>query len=126
MKIIKRLMPVILVLGLSACTSPTANMPQASISQLSNNQLCQLQGAYMFEPKLEVEIGKRNLNCDPAFNHCLQQGTKPNTPQMLLCMTQIRENWELKRQAKIREQELKDENRRLKLKEDAYRLNKRR
>ena len=82
----------------TACASPAQNMSVEQVSQLSDVQLCQLRGAYMYEPKTETEIGRRNLNCHPAYLECSNQGLQNGTPEMTLCARQLQEKWELQRQ----------------------------
>jgi hypothetical protein len=95
-------LPVIAILGLSGCASPAVDMTQQQVSSLSDDQLCNLKNSYSWESKTEVEIGTRNLNCDPAYRQCLLQGFKKNTPEITLCTKQVNENWEL--QNKLEEQ----------------------
>ena len=108
----KLILPIILILGLAACASPAVNMSPEQVSQLSNDQLCQLKNSYAWEQKTEVEIGKRNLNCDPIYNQCRYQGHEDGSPQLASCMQQIRENLRLKQQMQAQQQEMERQQRR--------------
>lgn len=90
--------PIAITLLLSGCESPATSMTQEQVSGLSNEQLCSLKSSYPWEQKTELEIGKRNLNCDPAYNECLGRGNQPNTPAMTTCIIQVRENWALQQE----------------------------
>jgi|GEM_PF-2578527 len=88
---------------LTGCASPAAKMSQRDITNLSNQQLCGLNNNYGWEEKTQIEIGRRNLNCDPVFNECANRGLKPNTPEIALCMNQIHQTLDL--QAQVRKQQ---------------------
>jgi hypothetical protein len=103
MKRIGKYLIVCAVMGLAACASPAAQMSPQQISSLSNQQLCDLQNNYLWDQNTEIEIGRRNLNCDPIYNECLLRGMKPDGPEMALCMNQIRETQAL--QAKVAQQQ---------------------
>jgi hypothetical protein len=94
---------------LSGCMSPAARMSQEDISSLSNQQLCGLNNSYGWEEKTQIEIGRRNLNCDPVFNECLNRGSKPNTPEMALCTNQIRQTMQLEEQVKRQQKTLESQ-----------------
>lgn len=100
-----------LTLMVVGCASPAVNMTPEQISMLSDNQLCQLQSSYGWEAKTETEIGRRQLNCDPAYRTCIAQGYTPNTPEANGCAVQMRENWALQEKIKQQEAELKEQQR---------------
>lgn len=91
---------------LTGCESPAARMSPRDIASLSNQQLCVLNNGYGWEEKTQIEIGRRNLNCDPVFNECVSRGIKPNTSDMALCMNEIRQTQALESQVKKQESEL--------------------
>lgn len=91
---------------LSACGSPAKQMTPQQISMLSNQQLCELKNRYAWEQNTEIEIGRRNLNCDPAFNECIEKGNKPNTPAMGICVEQTRKIWALQRELERKEDKI--------------------
>jgi hypothetical protein len=95
---------------LYGCASPAQQMTPQQVSMLANKQLCDLHNAYPWEQKTEMEIGRRNLNCDPAFNECLNQGNKPGTPAMGLCVSQLRQSWELQRQVQQQQRQIEQNN----------------
>lgn len=65
--------------------SPTRDMTEEQISHLSDERLCDLQSRSQFEPKLEVEIGKRDIECTKEFLACKRQGYTPKTPTFENC-----------------------------------------
>lgn len=85
----KHLLGAFALLILAACSSmmdsPTKNMTAEQISFLSDERLCELQANSNFEPKLEVELGKRNVECTQEFLSCKRQGYKPGTPTFQNC-----------------------------------------
>lgn len=99
--------PVAACLLLNGCESPAASMTPQQVSQLSNDQLCDLKNSYPWEQNTELEVGKRNLICDPAYNQCLGQGNKPDSPNMTTCINQLRENWALQEELGRKEQQLR-------------------
>lgn len=101
----KRLL-LISLLSLTACTSPAVTMTQAQVASLSNQQLCDLKNTYPYEQKTEVEIGRRNLNCDPVFNYCRIQGIEPNTPAMGMCIRNVHEQAAMEQQIQIQQSQL--------------------
>lgn len=74
-----------LILTACAGVSPTDTMTPEQISSLSDERLCSLQSHYDFEPKLEVEIGKRDIECTEEFLSCKRQGYIQKTPQFENC-----------------------------------------
>lgn len=76
-------------IALAACSttqvSPTKTMTEEQISHLSDETLCDLQSSSQFEPKLEVEIGKRDLECTKEFLACKRKGFTPKTPTFENC-----------------------------------------
>ncbi len=108
MKAIQRnqALSMIALLCLGACQSPAVGMSPQELSSLSNEQLCSLQLSYPWEQKTEMEIGRRNLNCDPAFNQCLGQGHQPSSPGMTSCINQVRENWRLQKQVEDQQRQM--------------------
>jgi len=93
------------VLGLAACASPAAQMTPEQISSLSNQQLCNLKNNYLWDQNTEVEIGRRNLNCDPVYNECVQRGAESG-PELSLCMNQIRDKQVMEQKIAQQEAEL--------------------
>lgn len=85
-----------LLLGLSACASPTFNMSDAQIRALSDDQLCSFHNNYRAEARAEAEIAARGLNCDRFYRECLARGNKPNTQAMDFCMDILRQNERLR------------------------------
>ncbi len=86
MKIILSLMCLMILTACAAIMdSPTKNMTAEQISYLSDERLCELQGNSNFEPKLEVEIGKRDIECTKEFLSCKRQGYTPKTPTFENC-----------------------------------------
>lgn len=79
----------VILIVLAGCASmqqsPTKNMTAEQISYLSDERLCDLQANSQFEPKLEVEIGKRDIECTKEFLSCKRQGYKPKTPTFENC-----------------------------------------
>lgn len=100
---------IFLLFILSGCGSPAQQMTPQQISMLSNEQLCQLKNSYPWEQNTEIEIGRRNLNCDPAYNECIGRGNKPNTPAMAMCINQLRENWAMKKELEKKDAQLKQQ-----------------
>lgn len=78
-----------ILLVLAGCStvqlSPTKDMTEEQISHLSDERLCDLQANSQFEPKLEVEIGKRDIECTKEFLACKRQGYTPKTPTFENC-----------------------------------------
>lgn len=96
-----------LELLLAGCVeSPAKTMTPQQISSLSNTQLCELSNNYEWDQNTEIEIGKRDLICDPAYIECSNQGHALGTPAMALCMDQLRENWALQEQVQEQQEEL--------------------
>ena len=60
-------------------------MPEAQIAQLTDEKLCELSKGYDFEPKLEAEIGRRDLECTDEYLSCKRQGYQPRTPAFENC-----------------------------------------
>lgn len=81
---------------LSGCASPTFYMPTAQIVSLGDDELCRYKNNYRDETKLEAEIARRNLNCDPYYRQCLVQGNLPGTQAMDFCTDILRENRRLR------------------------------
>lgn len=75
---------------LTGCASPAERMSPTQVASLSDLQLCQLNNGYNFEQKTYVEIGRRGLNCDPAHVVCASRGIHDKTPEMDLCVGQVR------------------------------------
>lgn len=95
-----------LALLVAACASPAEHMSMQEVSTLSDKQLCDLKRMYRWEKKTELEIGRRNLNCDPDYIECASRGVKPNSPEMAVCIDQLRENRELKEKIEAQQREL--------------------
>lgn len=98
-----------LVLGLNACTSPAVNMTEYQVSQLSDLQLCQLKNSYAYEQKTEIELGKRNLNCHPAYMQCRQSGYDNNSQEIHTCAQNLADRWALEKKLADKERELEFE-----------------
>lgn len=107
----KKLIIISSALLLGACASPAQNMSPQQVSQLSDLQLCQLKNSYAYEQKTEIEIGKRNLNCHPAYMECASRGLKNGTPEMSLCANQVQENWAMQQRIQEQERELERQRR---------------
>ena len=88
---IKFFVPSLLLL-LTACASPTFEMTPAQVASLSDDQICKYDNNYRDETKLELEIAKRNLNCDPYYRTCLKQGNAPGSQAIKFCQDVLREN----------------------------------
>jgi hypothetical protein len=102
--IMKRYLQLLPLIILSACASPAAQMTPEQVSNLSNQQLCELTWNYPYEQKTQVEIGKRKINCDPVYIECDNSGVKPGTPGFMLCMKNVQERNELAQQAQTQAQ----------------------
>jgi hypothetical protein len=100
------LLALALIIPLTGCESPAARMSPHDIASLSNQQLCSLNNSYGWEEKTQIEIGRRNLNCDPIFNECINRGTKQNTPEMALCINQIHQTLALQEQLEEQQRDL--------------------
>lgn len=103
---IKNYLLIFAVLSLTACVSPAAQMTPEQLSTLSNQQLCNLKNNYLWDQNTEIEVGRRNLNCDPIYNECLLRGAEPNGAEMALCMNQIREQQAMQRTINQQQAEL--------------------
>ncbi len=84
------------MLLLAACASPTFQMSPEQIATLSDDQLCAYKNNYRNETKLELEIGRRQLNCNRFYRECLNRGNQPGTQAMAFCMDLVRENERLR------------------------------
>lgn len=102
----KRLLSLACIMLVAACASPAEQMTMQEVSQLSDKQLCELKRTYRWEKKTELEIGKRNLNCDPDYIECSSRGVKPNSPEMAVCIDHLRENRALKEKLEQQQREL--------------------
>jgi hypothetical protein len=100
-----------LCLVLTACQSPTATMHPQQVSQLSNQQLCNLKNSYPWEQNLELELGKRGLNCDPDFNECRNRGIDTSSPAMASCINDIREKRQLQREMQQQQMQMQQQQR---------------
>lgn len=105
----RKLLSISLTLIVSSCVSPATNMSPDQISQLSSQQLCELRNTYGWEQKTEIEIGKRDLNCDPDYNECLAKGADPKTPAMAYCIKEIQEKRAMKNKIAKQEYEIKQQ-----------------
>lgn len=106
----KRLTTILTITMLSGCaTSPALQMSPEQVSMLSNAQLCELHNNYSPVSTTEVEIGRRNLNCDPAINECIGRGNKMGTPAMALCVQDLRQSWAMQRQLQQQDQQLQQQ-----------------
>lgn len=103
---VKKFTALSLVILLGACSSPAQNMTEHQISQLSDIQLCQLKSSYAYEPKTEVEIGKRQINCHPAYLECEQKGFKRGTAELSICADQLVKQAELQKKIDQQQKEL--------------------
>lgn len=92
----KKLLILSVALSLGACASPTFEMTPAQVASLSDDQLCKYENNYRDETKLDLEISRRNLNCDRFFRACLKQGNQPGTKAMSFCQDVLRENERLR------------------------------
>ncbi|PZO86701.1 MAG: hypothetical protein DI626_05805 [Micavibrio aeruginosavorus] len=81
----KKFVPFLLLILVSACASPAKDMTAEQVSHLSDEQLCDMSKSYAFEAKIEVEIGKRDLQCTDEYLACKRQGYKPRTPDFENC-----------------------------------------
>ncbi len=70
------------LLVLSACASPLTDQ---EISGLSNEQLCTVSRSNP-DPRLDAEIKRKGLDCDPATLNCKAQGLKKNTKEFSSCV----------------------------------------
>jgi len=102
----KKIITLSTIILLGACASPAQNMTSDEVSQLSDLQLCQFKNTYAYEQKTEIEIGKRNLNCDPAYMECASRGLKNSTPEMSLCVKQVQDNWDMQQKLQAQQAEL--------------------
>lgn len=102
-------LPLILTLFVAACASPATKMTEHQVSQLSDLQLCQLKNSYSYEQKTEVEIGKRNLNCHPAYMQCRQNGYDNNSQEIHTCAQNLADRWALEKELAEKERELEFE-----------------
>lgn len=64
---------------------PTEKMTKEEVSQLSSLQLCRYKRNYADETKLEIELGKRDLDCSDEGLYCLKRGIEPMNPQYESC-----------------------------------------
>lgn len=110
----KKLAAIFFVALLGACASPAQNMTEHQISQLSDIQLCQLKRAYAYEPKTEVEIGKRKVNCHPAYLECEQKGFKRGTAELSICADQLVKQADLQKKIDQQQKELERQERQIK------------
>jgi len=86
------------LIGLVGCTSPIADMSPAQVAQLTDDQLCGYRNYYPYDQNTELEIGRRNLNCDPATRSCMKRGLNEGSPELNLCVTELRNKWALESQ----------------------------
>ncbi len=87
-----RLLAIGAIVCVTGCASPAVEMTPQQISQLTDQQICNLHNGFTWETKTELEIGRRNLNCDPDFNLCVARGIDPrNTPVITSCMQDIQD-----------------------------------
>lgn len=106
----KKTTAILTTILLAGCvTSPAVQMTSQEVSQLSNRQLCELRNNYPWEQNTEIEIGRRNLNCDPAENECLAQGNRPGTPAMALCVKQMRDGWAMQKELQQKDSQLQQQ-----------------
>lgn len=78
-----------------ATASPTQTMSEDQISKLSDRQICNIRVNHLFETKLELEIGKRGLECSEEYHFCKERGLTQATPEFQNCKS----NEELKTKA---------------------------
>ncbi len=95
---LKSLMVMGLLVVLAGCASPTFQMAPEQIAALSDDELCRYDNNYRAEAKLEAEIAKRQINCDPFYRQCLKQGNQPGTQAMNFCIATLKENEALKQE----------------------------
>lgn len=81
----KKISILLSVLILSACASPSETMTQEQVSMLSDLQLCEYRNNYSTNNKLEIEIGRRNLDCSKESVYCLKRGHKKDDPDFNTC-----------------------------------------
>ncbi len=84
------------VLVLASCASPAMNMTDDQIAQLSDDSVCDMKNNYRSYSKINDEVLRRNINCDPHFRKCLAKGNKPGTDAMQFCMDLLDQNERLR------------------------------
>ncbi len=84
------------VLLLAACASPALKMTPQEIQSLSDERLCSIHNGYDREPRVEAEVNRRRLICDPYVRECLARGNQPGTEAMGFCVATLRENARLR------------------------------
>lgn len=94
-----RFIAIAAVLFLAACASPALKMTPQEISALPDNRLCSIHNNYNREPRVEAEVNRRNLVCDPYARECLARGNTPGTEAMGFCVATLRENERLRYEA---------------------------
>jgi hypothetical protein len=92
----KKILLIPLILLAAACASPTFQMTPEQVMSLTDDQLCTYQNNYRAETKLEMEIARRNLNCNRFHRECLRRGNVPGTEAMAFCESLLRENERLR------------------------------
>lgn len=94
-----RFLPILGIIVLAGCASPTFQMTQAQVAALSDDQLCSFKNNYRSETKAEAEIARRGLNCDRYYRECLRRGNQPGTEAMAFCMDILRQNERMRYEA---------------------------
>lgn len=92
----KKFLPLLVLLILTACASPATNMTDAQVRALNDDQLCSFNNNYRAERRVTAEIEARKLNCDSFYRECLRRGNKPDTEAFSFCMDILRENERLR------------------------------
>lgn len=87
---------------LGAC-HPISSMKPEEVAQLSDDQICDYENRISNNEFVVLEIGKRNLNCDPFHRACLAKGLKPKTSAINICTDQLKENDRLQGKLGIKE-----------------------
>lgn len=95
----KSVVAIAAVLFLAACASPALKMTPQEIQSLNDSRLCSIHNGYDREPRVEAEVNRRNLICDPYVRECLARGNQPGTEAMGFCVAMMRENQRLRYEA---------------------------
>ena len=94
-----RLIAIAAVLVLAACASPALKMTTQEIQSLSDDRLCSIHNGYNREPRVEAEVNRRRVICDPYARECIARGNQPGTEAMGFCVATLRENARLRYEA---------------------------
>lgn len=91
-----RLAAIALILVLAGCASPTMKMSDNEIHGLNDDILCHYKNNYRDEMRLDAEIARRGLICDPYVRECMARGNQPGTAAMNFCVDLLHENQRLR------------------------------